>query len=105
MCPVEFSLAHRTSRGLFAMSLNQIFMWEVSIIIPTNVKYRIINIYNKLFFKVQWNLTSHWNLRFQFSSQLSPIELVLSKGKTKQTGSLLPHQIKGGCDERRSKYS
>ena len=49
------------------MSLNQIFMWEVSIIIPTNVKYRIINIYNKLFFKVQWNLTSHWNLRFQFS--------------------------------------
>ena len=49
------------------MSLNQIFMWEVSIIIPTNVKYRIISIYNKLFFKVQWNLTSHWNLRFQFS--------------------------------------
>ena len=69
MCPVEFSLAHRTSRGLFAMSLNQIFMWEVSIIIPTNVKYRIISIYNKLFFKVQWNLTSHWNLQFQFSKK------------------------------------
>ena len=31
--------------------------------------------------------------------RLSPIELVLSKGKTKQTGSLLSHQIKGGCDK------
>ena len=49
------------------MSINQIFLWEVSIIIPTNVKYRIISIYNKLFFKVQWNLTLHWNLRFQFN--------------------------------------
>ena len=38
-------------------------------------------------------------------SRLSPIELVLSKGKTKQTGSLLSHQIKGGCDKRRNKYS
>ena len=80
------------------MSLNQIFMWEVSIIIPTNVKYRIISIYNKLFFKVQWNLTSHWNLQFQFSShpdrpihsssKVSPILSRLSPSRSPQSVTL-----------------
>ena len=44
MWPVEFSLAHWASRGLFAMSKDQIFLWEVKYIIPTLVKFDLTNV-------------------------------------------------------------
>ena len=68
MWPVEFSLAHGISRGLFAVQPIQIFYEKLAVLYHLAADFASTNLQNWQIFKGQRNLLVHWNLHFQVSS-------------------------------------
>ena len=67
MWPVEFSLAHGMSRGLFAVQSFSIFYEKLTVLYHASAFFASRNLQNQAIFKVRWNLLFHWNLQFQVS--------------------------------------
>jgi len=74
MWPVEFSLAHRHSRGLFTIQSFGVFCEKLTILYHLASNIAPGNLQNQGIFKVQWNLLFHWNLLFQVSNTVLFLE-------------------------------